>query len=225
MFRAPGSSSSVIPNFPSAQRQFVFASTGALAGAATLPIEILWSKAQAGQALGLRSHLPPASTSITTIYRAAVRFWIFDIVRSQLNQRLPESRESPSARSALIGGLSGASGGFAEVLFASLTNRRPTLPSLFALANQSSKLLFCFGSYTYISTSQSSTYGIPPKPFPVAWIMGATAGAFGSTLLAAVEGVRKTPLAIAGLRGALIVGTVISVQVSSSAGILKRLGV
>jgi hypothetical protein len=51
--------------------------------------------------------------------------------------------------------------------------------------------------------------------------MGATAGFVGSTITAAVEGARNRALLSAALRGTLVIGTVISVQVTSCAAGLR----
>lgn len=53
--------------------------------------------------------------------------------------------------------------------------------------------------------------------------MGATAGFVGSAITAAVEGARRRALLLATVRGSLVVGTVISVQVTSCAASLRGL--
>lgn len=53
--------------------------------------------------------------------------------------------------------------------------------------------------------------------------MGATAGFVGSAITAAVEGARRRALLMAAVRGTLVVGTVIAVQVSSCKAVLSGL--
>jgi hypothetical protein len=113
-----------------------------------------------------------------------------------------------------IGGLSGASGGLAEVMLSGVLSTQPKVPTLHAIAAQSSKLFFCFGTYTFLSTTYSKEFGLPPKPFPVALAMGATAGCAGSAILAALEGARGAVLRNSAVGGALVIGTVISVHVT-----------
>lgn len=127
------------------------------------------------------------------------------------------------ARTSVVGGLSGASGGFAEIVVSSLVSADPKLPTLGALASQSAKLFFCFGAYTFVSSTYSNDYGLPPRPFPVALGMGAMAGGVGSAILAAVEGARGVVLGKSILKGALVIGTVISVHVTTCAEMLQRI--
>jgi hypothetical protein len=171
-----------------------------------------------------RQHLPKGALAATTVFRAGVRFCIFDITRTILERQVPRIEFSNTrTRTVFIGGLSGASGGFAEVFAASLVSGSPRFPTLGALASQSTKLFFCFGTYTFISSTFSKEYGLPPKPFPVALVMGATAGGVGSAILAAIEGPRGLMLGSSALRGALVIGTVISVHVTTCAEMLHRI--
>ena len=204
--------------FPSPRRQLCYFGSGVLAGAATLPVEALWSRFRApgSPASHFSTHFPGPLVSVRTIHRAGFRFWTFDIVRSQLGQH------APSLPVAVKGGLGGAAGGFVEVCAEAVISTRPRLPSLGQLANQSAKLFFCFGTYTFLSTTLSPEQ-LPPKPFPFCWALGAIAGGTGSGIVAAVEGVRGAALwKMAVPRGALIIGTVISVHVTSCAAILQR---
>lgn len=211
---------SVNAAFPSPTRQLCYIASGSLAGAATLPVDALWSRLRAPGAptTHISKHFPSPLVAVRTIYRAGFRFWTFDIVRSQLNQH------APSLPVAVKGGLGGAAGGFVEVCAESLISSRPRLPSSWALANQSAKLFFCFGTYTFLSTTFSPEQ-LPPKPFPLCWALGAIAGGTGSAIVAALEGVGGAALwKMAVPKGALIIGTVISVHVTSCAAILKRVG-
>ena len=171
-----------------------------------------------------RQHLPTGALAATTIFRAGARFCVFDVTRTILEREFPRfDLPNPYVRTAFIGGLSGASGGFAEVFASSLVSRYPSYPTLGALTSQSTKLFFCFGTYTFISSKFSKEYGLPPKPFPVAFIMGAAAGGVGSAILAAIEGARGFVLRNSALRGALVIGTVISVHVTTCAEMLHRI--
>lgn len=82
-------------------------------------------------------------------------------------------------------------GGFSEVLFQALVMQR-RLPRAGELASQSGRLFLCFGSYTYLATTFSDQ--LPPKPFWKCWLLGAAAGAFGNTIIAAAEGARGSQL-------------------------------
>jgi hypothetical protein len=214
-------------SFPN--RQFVFFTSGCLAGIATLPVEFLISRASVNSGkTSWRQHLPKGALAATTVFRAGVRFCIFDITRTILDRQVPRIEFSNiHTRTAFIGGLSGASGGFAEVfassLVSGLVSGSPRFPTLGTLASQSTKLFFCFGTYTFISSTFSREYGLPPKPFPVALMMGATAGGVGSAILAAIEGARGLMLGSSALRGALVIGTVISVHVTTCAEMLHRI--
>ncbi|KAF2140332.1 uncharacterized protein K452DRAFT_289075 [Aplosporella prunicola CBS 121167] len=187
---------------PSSSEQSAYFVTGALAGLAALPIE-----------LGPSARLLPVLKSHLAIQvpRAGFRFWVFDLSKSQLSSQLPGTG---LLRTTLVGALSGFSGGLAEVTYQSLVFRRH-LPEFAALASQSGKLFFCFGTYTFLSTSLSEE--LPPRPFWYCWVMGAVAGAVGSGVLAAVEGARGSVLAKLTGKGALSIGTVIAVQVTTCA--------
>lgn len=202
------SGASAFLNLPSSTRQASYFATGCLAGAATLPIEYAWSVStnKSNPALGsfLRTHS-------AAIYRAGVRFWIFDITKRQLPDTLPVW---------IKGGIGGASGGFAEVCAQSLVKRSGLQAAV--LGSQSLKLFFCFGTYTYLSTTLSPDR-LPPSPFWWCWMIGATAGGLGSTIVARLEGVKGRELWTRALpKGALTIGTVIAVQVTSCAGLLRH---
>ncbi|KAI5195282.1 hypothetical protein E4T38_09154 [Aureobasidium subglaciale] len=149
--------------------------------------------------------LPSISAATPLVLRAGIRFWTFDQTRHLLAPlHLPVW---------LIGGLGGAAGGFNEVLLHSLVQSRK-LPSATALGAQTLRLFLCFGTFTYLSTSFSDT--LPPKPFWKCWLMGATAGATGSAIVAALEGTSGTALWGRAIpRGAATIGTVIAVHVTS----------
>jgi len=93
-----------------------------------------------------------------------------------------------------------------------------------AAGSQALKLFLCFGTYTFLSTSLSEE--LPPKPFPICWAMGAVAGGVGSGIVGAlVDGARGRMLWTGVVpRGAVMIGTVISVQVTSCAAILPAVG-
>lgn len=102
------------------------------------------------------------------------------------------------------------------------------LPDLRALAEQSAKLFFCFGSYTALANAWKERQEVktkeqvqlPPTPFWKCWGMGAAAGGFGSAIMWMIKeglpsGKSWRMLGVATGKGALVVGTVISVQVTS----------
>ncbi|MCJ1384379.1 hypothetical protein MMC17_007495 [Xylographa soralifera] len=201
-------------SLPSLERQLTYFSTGALAGACTLGVELGWQRIASSTPRTTMSFLQAHGPAI--IGRAGVRFWVFDVVKSQMQATKGFSSLPPWT----IGALSGAAGGLAEICAQSLYHRRP--PSRPALASQGSKLFFCFGSYTFLSTTLSNE--LPPRPFWYCWIMGATAGAIGSGIVARVEGVTGQRLWRGAIpKGALAIGTVIAVQVTSCAEVLKTI--
>lgn len=143
--------SSIRTALPPSSRQVSYFLMGALAGASTIPLELLWQRRFYPKTTPLPNII--GTTAPATIYRAGVRFWVFDIVRSQIRD--------PSIPTWIKGGISGAAGGFAETCAQSAVDRR--VPTLSSLASQPSKLFFCFGTYTYLSTSLSEE--LPPRPF------------------------------------------------------------
>lgn len=184
---------------PSSQATFFL--TGALAGATTVPTDSLW------QRLIHRARGPLPLLAWNPMYRSAVRFWAFDLARYRV-ERLP-------IPTAIKGGLSGAAGGLAEICAQSLFRNK--MPDIASLTNQSAKLFFCFGTYTFLSTTLSPEQ-LPPKPFWFCWLMGATAGGLGSGIIARAEGVTGSALwRTAVPKGALTIGTVIAVQVTTCA--------
>lgn len=195
---------------PSAPRQAAFFATGVLAGAASLPVEgaFLSLTQRPDYTAGIR-HIRSSAT--TVLARTGIRFLSFDHVRTYSSHflQLPTS---------LCGALGGAAGGLNEVVLHSLASTR-RLPALHATLSQSGKLFMCFGTYTYLSTTLSD--GLPPRPFWKCWLLGATAGCVGSAITAAAEGARQRALLMATLRGTLVIGTVISVQVTSCAATLR----
>ena len=191
---------------PSLSRQATFFLTGALAGVASLPVDaaFLTLSQRPASISGIRYI---RSNLTAFLARTGIRFFSFDHVRTYSSHYL----QLPTT---LCGALGGAVGGFNEVILHSMASNR-RLPPLNAALSQSGKLFFCFGTYTYLSTNLSSE--LPPRSFWKCWLMGATAGCVGSTITAAVEGARNKALLLAGLRGTLVIGTVISVQVTSCA--------
>ena len=190
---------------PTPASQATFFVTGCLAGASTIPIERVWPRPNPSSApAAFRANARPL------IYRGGIRFWVFDLARYGV-EPLP-------VPVAVKGGVSGAVGGFAEVLAQAVVQRRR--PSLASLANQTAKLFFCFGTYTYLSTALSPERQ-PPKPFWKCWLMGAVAGGLGSGIVAGAEGVRGSALWKSAIpKGAVMIGTVIAVQVTSCAAML-----
>lgn len=215
---------------PDLTTQSAYFLTGGFAGLCTLPIEYTFQSISASKALRpvpfLRTHIPSG------LYRPAIRFWVFSLARSVLQQNIPAHVQTIGTahppltthiHTAVIGGVSGACGGFSEVFVQSLLVHR-NVPTFSALLNQSSKLFLCFGTYTFVSTRYSATS--PPRPFWKCWVMGATAGAVGSAVMAGVEGLRGTrALMTAAGKGACLIGTVISVQVTSCHWVLESMGV
>ncbi|CAJ2503764.1 Uu.00g111580.m01.CDS01 [Anthostomella pinea] len=201
-------------NIPPGPEQVAFFATGGLAGLSVLPIELYSTLAAQTRPASLLPFL--RSHALIQVPRAGFRFWTFDIARNQLNAIQPSRRSQ--LRTTLTGGLSGFCGGLAEVTYQSLAFQR-RLPALSALANQSCKLFFCFGTYTGLSTRLSEE--LPPRPFWRFWLMGSVAGGVGSGIVGAVEGARGRTLLRATGKGALSIGTVIAVQVTSCAQVLR----
>jgi hypothetical protein len=199
-------------NLPSVSRQAIFFATGALAGAASLPVETAFlSLAQGNDYAASIKHI--RSSIAPVLARTGVRFLSFDHVRTYTSHFL----QLPIT---LCGALGGAAGGLNEVILHSLVSKR-CFPPIRAALSQSGKLFFCFGTYTYLSTHLSRE--LPPRPFWKCWLMGATAGSVGSAIIAAIEGARGRSLMAATLRGSLVIGTVISVQVTTCAAGLRQL--
>lgn len=216
-------------------RQLIFFVTGSVAGVASASASFAFEK--------LISFYGKSSTkgyaSFTTglpqhIIKPGIRFWAFDIARESLPYGMPVS---------LKGGLAGAAGGCMEMIYTQVQNvltakvnaKSPKLSTaVTSTLLHSSKLFLCFGSYTYLANSFSEM--LPPKPFAYCLFLGALAGSFGTTLITPFElwfakpagtvlslrktistALRRTP------RGAVAVGTVIAVQVTSSDWLLKRI--
>ena len=190
---------------PTPASQATFLLTGCLAGASTIPIESVWPRPNS-----LSAPRAFGATARSLIYRGGIRFWVFDLARYQV-----EPFQVPVA---VKGGVSGALGGFAEVLAQAVVQQ--SRPSVRSLANQTAKLFFCFGTYTFLSTTLSPGQQ-PPKPFWKCWLMGAVAGGFGSGIVAGAEGIRGNILWKSAIpKGAITIGTVIAVQVTSCAAML-----
>lgn len=145
-------------------------------------------------------------------FRVGARFWIFDITHRKLQPSLPIP---------LAGGISGASGGAAEVLLHSLVVQR-TLPSFHAVASHSGRLFLGFGTFTGLSSYLSEEF--PPRPFPLCWLLGAVAGAVGSGIGELLERRGNVSLRHWGRTtgtGAAVIATAIAVQVTSCAEVFK----
>ncbi|KAI9814842.1 MAG: hypothetical protein M1827_003108 [Pycnora praestabilis] len=197
---------------PSWPRPLTFFATGALAGASTVPIDFAWERLSTSKSIPLSSFI--RSRAPVLIGRAGVRFLVFDQTKFLL-QRYPSSTSIPVW---VQGGVSGAVGGFAETCAHELmVNAR--LPTFDALSSQSRKLFMCFGTYTYLSTT-CSPQQLPPKPFWYCWLMGAAAGGLGSGIISRLEGIKGAGLWTSAVpRGAMTIGTVIAVQVTSCAAV------
>ncbi|MCJ1459543.1 hypothetical protein MMC28_009922 [Mycoblastus sanguinarius] len=205
------STSSLLTPLPSLPRQTTYVLTGALAGTSIVPIELLWQRFSASKPPAVLPFLRTAAPPL--IYRAAIRFWVFDLTKPQV--------ESLSIPTWTKGGLSGAAGGFAEICGQSLLHRR--IPTMAGLANQTARLFSCFSIYTYLSTTLSPDQ-LPPRPFWYCWLLGATAGGLGSGIIARAEGIRGKGLWIHAIpKGLLTIGTVIAVQVTSCESVLQRI--
>lgn len=214
----------------SISRQAIFFSTGSIAGICSATADYSFDRIAAFS----RSTPPRPLTAlfqsmVPHMIRPGIRFWGFDIAKTMiLPQSLPVS---------VKGGLAGAAGGFLEM---ALTNAHSSLaskgPTLVTAARttllHSCKLFFCFGTYTYLANTYSDQ--LPPRPFPYCLLLGALAGAFGTTLVTPLEmysaaGTRLKPIQVfktalmRAPRGAVGVGTVIAVQVTSSAWLLGHL--
>ena len=201
--RTPGR---LVGRAPPLSNQAVFFLTGALAGASTAPIESLWLRIVHGAPGSLQLF------ALNPVYRSSIRFWAFDIARYYA--------ESLSIPSAIKGGLSGAAGGLAEICIQSLFRNK--LPQKASLMNQSAKLFLCFGTYTWLSSTLSPEQ-LPPKPFWYCWLMGSFAGGLGSGIVARAGGITGPALWRAAVpKGALTIGTVIAVQVTTCAVFLPR---
>lgn len=222
---------------PSTTEQASYGVTGALAGLATLPIEFALASFRSSAikppplSSFLRSHLPHG------LYRPAIRFWAFDLARSRILYE--SSNAGVTLPTWVVGGLSGGIGGFMEVFIQHIIREKSLskMPASAPLVEQSAKLFFCFGSYTFLASrwAEREKERLPPTPFWKCWMYDAAAGAFGSSVVWGVKegfdggqwyqdgkrgggigGARwlRTLGTTAG-KGALVIGTVISVQVTS----------
>lgn len=118
---------------------------------------------------------------------------------------------------ALKGGLSGAADGFAEIYAQSIFQR--SLPSIGSLANQSAKLFFYFGTYTYLSIPLSPELRLP-KSIWYCWLIGSTADGFGSGILARLEGIKVRGLWKGTVPTEALTTTVTAVHITACAEIL-----
>ncbi|GAB7364904.1 hypothetical protein MBLNU230_g5695t1 [Neophaeotheca triangularis] len=187
-----------------ASRQATFFATGTLAGlSGTTALQLITN-------LPSIQHFKPLLTS-PALPKAGLRFWTFDLVRRHTPSSTPTTLKSA---------LGGAAGGFLEECAHALASRRAPVP--LTVVSQTLRLFLCFGTYTYLSTTLSPER-LPPRPFWWCWGMGAVAGAVGNTVASGlVEGVRGRRLWLAAPKGAVLIGTVIAVQVTTCAAVLER---
>lgn len=219
----------------SASRQVTFFTTGSVAGLASASASFAFDELSClYRNTGSKGYKAFTTSLPQHLVKPGIRFWAFDIARESLPSSLPVS---------LKGGLAGASGGFIEMLYThaqnALTSRgNARTPNLGMVVNStllhSSKLFLCFGSYTYLANTLSDS--LPPKPFAYCLLLGAAAGAFGTAVITPFELYAAKPahttLALSRTlytalgrapRGAVGVGTVIAVQVTSADWLLKRI--
>lgn len=217
----------------SPSRQILFFSTGSIAGVCSSSADYVFDRASSA----VRGTAPrPFDVLIRSllphIVKPGIRFWGFDLAKSAIPPDLPVS---------LRGGLAGAAGGVLEMGFADICNQikaessgksRSLTQSIRTTLLHAGKLFLCFGSYTYLANTFSKT--LPPRPFRYCFSLGAIAGAFGTFVITPLEmySASKVPLRIGQVlktacirapRGAVSIGTVISVQVTSSAWLLGEL--
>ena len=155
--------------------------------------------------------------------RGAVRFGVFERTKVLL-QKDPTTAALPVW---VKGALAGASGGFFENIIQVVGDRR--LPAAKAVAASTSRTFFGFGTFTYLWASEFASHQPretlntePPRPFWRCWSYAGVAGAVASTIVSGAEGFRGRALALAIPRGTLMMGTVISVQVTLCAELLVQ---
>ncbi|ANB15257.1 hypothetical protein AWJ20_2883 [Sugiyamaella lignohabitans] len=201
-----------LDNIPSFSHQMLFASAGITAGLASLPIEAISrriSNPEFKVSTFAKQHTLPH------LSRMFVRFWTFDITYSE-TQKMPIPIWMKAS-------LAGASGGFTELATYSLLYERqkPSLQLVKNLANYSSRMLIGFATFSYLATRKGDPF--PPKPFWYCWCLGATAGGVASSVMGAVEGFRGRNLASHVFKSMFLIGTVISVQVTSATELIALL--
>lgn len=153
--------------------------------------------------------------------RGAIRFGVFERTKTLL-QRTDTTASLPVWAK---GALAGASGGFTENAVQVLRERR--LPPAKAVAASTGRTFFGFGTFTYLWASEGVRHEAretvntePPRPFWRCWVYAAVAGVVASTIVSGAEGLRGKALLRAVPRGTLMMGTVISVQVTLCADLL-----
>lgn len=215
---------------PPLSRQRIFFFTGAIAGICSATADFAYDQiAACTRGTPARPSSALIQSMIPHTIRPAIRFWGFDIARTVI---LPERLSA-----GLKGGLAGAVGGFLEM---ALANAHTALTSSKRLSMEvalrttllhSCKLFLCFGSYTYLANTYSER--LPPTPFSYCLFLGGLAGAFGTFVLTPLEMLSAAKVQLSprkvlqtamtrAPRGAVGVGTVIAVQVTSSAWLLER---
>ena len=155
--------------------------------------------------------------------RGAIRFGVFERTKSVLQHDDTTASLPVWAK----GALSGASGGFAENAVQLVRDRRR--PPLKAVATSTARTVFGFGTFTYLWVSGFASHEAretvntePPQPYWRCWSYAAAAGTVASAIVSSAKGLRGRALALAIARGTLMMGTVISVQVSFCAELLIR---
>lgn len=200
---------------PSLASQGIYATTGLFAGACVLPIEVLWGRFIASSRGTILQNAKSHASSL--IGRTAVRFWIFDHAKNQFER--PGARDLPTW---VKGGISGATGGFAEICAQSLVKLKP--PSTTALLGQTGRTFFGFATFTqlwaYTKEREMS------RSFGFCWLVSMVAGTVSSGIMSRAEGAKGAALLLnAWPKGALMTGTTIAVQVTSCASILEMMNV
>ncbi|KAL9097293.1 MAG: hypothetical protein Q9165_000720 [Trypethelium subeluteriae] len=235
-------------NIPSTLRQSIFFFSGSFAGAVSLaPGYLLHSSASQPRLLlasFLRANLAP------TLLRTGLRFWTFDLVRLNLPASWFDNKAPPAWQVGAIGGAYGgalevlvASAIWRPKIIPTLqdnTVKSPLLRRGLEWLNattrpaslQGLRLFMCFGMYNYLS-HRGEEGELPPRPFWRCWGMAAVAGAVGGGIVGVFEQRINEQAALqkprdwmkSGLRhagkGAAIIGTVIAVQASSCAALLR----
>jgi len=215
---------------PSAAHQAIFAGTGALAGLASLPIECAWLSLQKSPS-SKAVHLFLRGQAPAVIISTGVRFWGFNQIKEKINHDPTDTKPQWLTYS-----LGGAAGGIGETfamhlpkdfrnLQAGVTQNQAFLtdwliPLGTKAARHAAKLSLCFGTFGYLSTTYSEL--TPLNSFWKCWAMGTCAGGVGTAVMGTIDRMLvKNPPLSAMPKGAMVIGTVISVQVTSAAALLQ----
>lgn len=197
---------------PSPSRQAAYFASGALAGLCGPTALQVFTTLTTIHRLPNPKNLKPLLLS-PGLPKAGLRFWTVDQVRARTAHTLHASLGST---------LGGAAAGFLEESLHALgCGKRPVARTVIS---QTLRLGVCFGIVTHLGTRLTPD-SRQPRPFWWYWGLGAVAGAVGNGLASGVvDGVRGRGLVLAVPRGAVLMGTVVSVQVTSCAGALGMLG-